>query len=311
MGAVPAAAKVFCIGFKKTGTTTLHLLFSEQLGYRSAHNPNWTDWSIARRKDALDRHDVYSDGECPSVRDLDDLYPDARFVLNTRPLKRWVLSRHKSVERSRAAVGWTLTRYVPLGLLARLLNRWVLQNGEAQMLRWIAVRNSFHRHVIQYFSGRTDKLLVLDIEDESALEDLSAFLGVAGGLQANAANQDGQGSTARIILDAIGAKIARGRSEHVVEALFEKHGLTPHAHTLTWFASEVYHLDRSASDWVARVLPFLRPVFRAIYVCLVGVRLRARSVLAKWLVDTLIRFFRSEEDLDHFTTVRRLGSGSQ
>ncbi len=311
LGPVPASGKVFCVGFNKTGTTTLHRLFSQQLGYRSAHNPKWTDWSIARRKDQLDSHDVYSDGGCASVQALDELYPDARFILNTRPLKHWVLSRHKAVERSRAAVRWALTKYVPLGFFARFLNHWVLQNGESRMLRWIVVRNSFHRHVVQYFSGRPDKLLILDIEDEAALEDLSDFLGVDRGLQAKAENQEGEGSITSIILNAIGAKISRDRSARAVEVLFEKHGLTDHADTLTWFESDVHWIGLSASDRVGRVLPFLRPVFRATYVHLVGVRSRARSFLAKWLVDTLIRFFRSEEDLHHFTTVRRIAGNSE
>ena len=43
--------KVFCVGFNKTGTTTLHRIFA-QLGLRSAHNPRWTDWSFTRNTPA-------------------------------------------------------------------------------------------------------------------------------------------------------------------------------------------------------------------------------------------------------------------
>lgn len=310
-GSVPELPKVFCVGFNKTGTTMLHRLFSDQLGYRSAHNHKWTDWSTASVKRELDRHDVFSDGGCASIRDLDLLYPDARFVLNTRSLKRWVVSRHKAVERSRAAVRWALTRYVPLGLVASGVNRWVLENDENSMLRWIAVRNSFHRHVIQYFSGRPDKLLILDIEDDRALQDLSGFLGVDTVLEAKTANAEGHGSTTKIILDAIGARISRGGSERAVGALFEKYDLARHADELTWFESDVHHVDRSASDRVLQLLPSMRPVIRRVYVRLVRTRSTARSFMARWFVDTCIRFFRSERDLHYFTTVRRLGSASQ
>jgi|GEM_PF-632535 hypothetical protein len=310
-GTVPELPKVFCVGFNKTGTTMLHRLFSEQLGYRSDHNPKWTDWSIASGTRELDRHDVFSDGGCASIRELDRLYPDARFVLNMRSLKRWVLSRHKAVERSRAAVRWALTKYVPLGLFASGVNRWVLENDENSMLRWIAVRNSFHRHVIQYFSERPDKLLILDIEDDLALQNLSRFLGVDTVLEAKTANAEGHGSTTRIILDAIGAKMSRDRSERAVGALFEKYDLARHADELTWFESDVHHVGRSASDRVLQLLPFMRPLVQGVYVRLVRTRSKARSFMAKWLVDTFIRFFRSERDLHYFTTVRRLGSASQ
>ena len=51
----------------------------------------------------------------------------------------------------------------------------------------------------------------------------------------------------------------------------------------------------------------------AVIVLTVGVGLRsgARSFMSKWLVDSFIRFFRSESDMHYFTTVRRLGSGSK
>jgi hypothetical protein len=40
-------------------------------------------------------------------------------------------------------------------------------------------------------------------------------------------------------------------------------------------------------------------------------RSKAGSFMSKWLVDSLIRIFRSESDMHYFTTVRRLGSGSK
>ena len=157
--------KVFCVGCNKTGTVTLHTIFCDQLSYRSAHDPGWTDWSITKNRAELDRFDAFSDGECASIKNLDDLYPEALFILNTRPLKQWVLSRHKVVERSRRAVRWALTKYVPLGFLAWILNRWVLDNRERAVVRWIRIRNSYHEHVMGYFSDRNGKLLIMNIEE--------------------------------------------------------------------------------------------------------------------------------------------------
>ena len=168
--------KVFCVGFNKTGTVTLDSIFRDQLSYRSAHTPGWTDWTVTQDRHRLDRFDAFSDGACASIRNLDELYPEALFILNTRPLKHWVLSRHKAVERTRTAVRWALTKYVPLGLVARIINRWVLDNRERAVMRWIRIRNSYHEHVIRYFSDRKGKLLVMNIYDADFAAPLSRFL---------------------------------------------------------------------------------------------------------------------------------------
>jgi hypothetical protein len=303
--------KVFCVGFNKTGTTTLHRILGDQLSYRSAHKPRWTDWSITKNRARLDPFDAFSDGGCPSIKNLDELYPDALFILNTRPLKRWVLSRHKAVERSRRAVGWALTKYVPLGFIAWIINRWVLDNREAAVLRWIRIRNSYHEHVIRYFSDRPGKLLVVNIEEDDFPAQLARFLGAEASLAPTLANRDGHGSTTRTILDSIGERVGSHSSDDDVDALFSAHDLDQHSDNLTFFESPSFALSRSASDYFLIPLPFLRPLSRWIYTALVRVRSRARSFLAKWLVDSLIRFFRSESDMHYFTTVRRLGSASK
>ena len=303
--------KVFCIGFNKTGTVTLHRIFCDQLSYRSAHKPGWTDWSITKNRSRLDEFDAFSDGGCSSIKNLDDLYPEALFILNTRPLKHWVLSRHKAVERSRKAVRWALTKYVPLGFVAWIINRWVLDNRERAVMRWIRIRNSYHEHVMGYFSDRNGKLLVVNIEDADFAAQLARFLGAEGCIAPTVENRDGSGSTTLAILETIGEKMGTHTSERDVDAFFSSHALDQHRDNLTFFESPSFRLSRSASDYFLIFLPFLRPLFRRIYTALVAVRSKARSFLAKWLVDSLIRFFRSESDMHYFTSVRRLGSASK
>jgi hypothetical protein len=303
--------KVFCVGFNKTGTTTLHRILGDQLSYRSAHKPRWTDWSITKNRARLDSFDAFSDGGCASIKNLDDLYPDALFILNTRPLKHWVLSRHKAVERSRRAVGWALTKYVPLGFVAWIINRWVLDNRERAVLRWVRIRNSYHEHVIRHFSDRKEKLLVVNIEEPDLAAQVARFLGAEGSVVPALANRDGDGSTTRTILDSIGERVGTHSSDEDIDALFLAHGLNQHSDNVTFFGSPSFSLSRSASDYFLILLPFLRPPVRWIYTGLVAVRSRARSFLAKWLVDSFIRFFRSESDMHYFTTVRRLGSASK
>ncbi len=303
--------KIFCIGFNKSGTTTLHRIFGEQLGYRSAHNPRWTDWSVARSRTHLDRHDVWSDGGFPSIRNLDHLYPEALFILNTRPLKSWVVSRHMAVERSRAAVRWALTRYLPMGWLAWVINRWLLDNSHRAMERWIRIRNSFHRYALEYFRNREEKLLVLNIQDPELPALLADFLGGEKPVVTEKANREGEGSTTRIILDAIGTKVVKTDSRREVEEFFMHAGLEAHQDCLTFFSSPELFLCRSVSDRLLRILPFLRVPVRWTYTRLVGWRGGAGSFLSKGILDTFIRFFRSETELDYFTTIRRLGSGSK
>ncbi len=303
--------KVFCVGFNKTGTVTLDKIFRDQLFYRSAHKPRWTDWSITKDRHRLDEFDAFSDGGCASIENLDELYPEALFILNTRPLKDWVLSRHKSVERSRRAASWILTMYVPLGFVARLINRWVLDNSDRALARWIRIRNSYHEHVIHYFEDRTEKLLVLSIEDADFAARLARFLGTESSIAPPQANRNGHGSKTWTMLESIGEKMETDTSERDVRAFFSSHGLDQHRDNITFFESPSFRLSRSASDYFLIFLPFLRPLFRRIYTALVASRSKARSFLAKWLVDSFIRFFRSESDMHYFTTVRRLGSGSK
>ena len=303
--------KVFCVGFNKTGTTTLHRILGDQLSYHSAHKPRWTDWSITKNRSHLDPFDAFSDGGCASVRNLDELYPDALFILNTRPLKHWILSRHKAVERSRRAVRWALTKYVPLGFVAWIINRWVLDNRERAVIRWIRIRNSYHQHVIRYFRDREGKLLVLNIEEDDFAPRLARFLGAGETVAPTLANPDGQGSTTRIILDTIGEKVGKHSSDEDVDSIFASYGLDPQGDNLTYFESPSLELSRSASDYLLMVLPFLKSPFRWVYTSLVAIRSKAHSFLSKWLVDSFIRFFRSESDMHYFTSVRRLGSASK
>ena len=189
--------KVFCVGFNKTGTVTLDSIFRDQLSYRTAHTPDGRTGLSSRIGTASTGSDAFSDGACASIKNLDELYPEALFILNTRPLKHWVLSRHKAVERSRRAASWLLTKYVPLGFVARIINRLVLDNSDRAVIRWIRIRNSYHEHVIRYFKDRTEKLLVLNIEEAEFATQLARFLGTENSIVPTLAHRDGHGSNDR------------------------------------------------------------------------------------------------------------------
>ncbi len=75
-------SKVFCIGFNKTGTSSMHRLFTE-LGLRSFHGY----YSHIPVTDPLYREfDCFSDGDQHDYALLDRTFPGSRFIITTRRL---------------------------------------------------------------------------------------------------------------------------------------------------------------------------------------------------------------------------------
>jgi hypothetical protein len=84
---------IFCIGLNKTGTTSLHQSFSD-CGLRSLHDKRWIDMACESK---LPNYEAFSDG-LTYMLDLENLKllrPNHKFVLNTRCLYDWLLSRCK------------------------------------------------------------------------------------------------------------------------------------------------------------------------------------------------------------------------
>ena len=120
--------KIFCIGFNKSGTTTLHLTFI-RLGFASIHGDivmegipkehfspapsealvhrriaevaRQGEWSAGDLGCLQDVYDCYSDGENHDFERLHASHPEARFILNTRRLDQWVASRIKHISLTR------------------------------------------------------------------------------------------------------------------------------------------------------------------------------------------------------------------
>ncbi|WP_407496366.1 sulfotransferase family protein [Pseudooceanicola sp. MF1-13] len=89
--------KVFCIGFHKTGTTSLGAALA-QLGYRVT-GPNWVyHGNIARSYRSRCRavshlFDAFQDNPWPLVyAEMEEMWPTARFILTTRDADRWLAS---------------------------------------------------------------------------------------------------------------------------------------------------------------------------------------------------------------------------
>ncbi len=88
--------KVFCIGFHKTGTTSLELAL-KKLGYRVTGSFGTKDPDIASKVHAMvyamvDGFDAFENNPWPVLyQELDQRYPGSKFILTRRPVKAWHL----------------------------------------------------------------------------------------------------------------------------------------------------------------------------------------------------------------------------
>lgn len=163
--------KVFCIGFQKTGTTSLHAALTA-LGYRTAAvvgrgmtAEELTKTGAALCIEAAKCHDAAQDMPWPIFfRELDAAYPGSKFILTVREPESWF----RSIEAHFGAHPDAMQAFVyghdaaaPAG------------NKE----RYLDVYAAHHRAVRAWFDDRPDDLLVMDLEAGDGWRELCAFLG--------------------------------------------------------------------------------------------------------------------------------------
>ena len=95
--------KIFCIGFNKTGTSSLHNFFKD-CGLTSEHSSRWPFYSHVMLGKYYFHKQCYSDGEQCNFARLEEKFPDSLFILNTRSVKDWLYSRVKHVMRFNEAI---------------------------------------------------------------------------------------------------------------------------------------------------------------------------------------------------------------
>lgn len=145
-----AGPKVFCVGFNKTGTTSLSVLF-ENLGLTSRHDIVWPMFSkIPFGKVYFLRAQCFSDGEQPSFQTLHRWFPDAVFILNTRDVKGWLYSRIKHVlRRGLPPAGESIELSTFYGEMAKEF----FADPEMAITRWICDHRIYETRVRSYFAG--------------------------------------------------------------------------------------------------------------------------------------------------------------
>lgn len=154
--------KIFVIGLNKCATCTIHLLFEEN-GCCSTHNTFWD----------LDKYDCFTDGDHagethPSLADgfkkLEKEWPHALFILNTRKLNTWILSRFKHGVIYEEC--WGATEPQPY---------WYPPSIQ-KAKRWIFHRDKHYANVFDYFREKPQKLIIVNTEDPEWIKFLCEIL---------------------------------------------------------------------------------------------------------------------------------------
>ena len=172
MAASGGAMKIFCIGLNKTGTSSLHTAL-QALGFRSLHLGGPDVPRLIKQAsdegrplaDDLGDYDAFSDIWRLSERfdELDQQYPGSKFILTMRDLDAWLDSRRRHVERNvvNKAKGLYSGGFV-----------------HVEVEEWTRQYHEHHARVLEYFAGRPDDLLVMDVARGDGYEQLCPFLGV-------------------------------------------------------------------------------------------------------------------------------------
>lgn len=140
--------KIFVIGCNKTGTSFFHSRFLAH-GLKSQHNTCWN----------LNAYDCFSDGgDLQDIKYLDKTFPKAIFILNTRPLFDWLVSR------------------VTHGYKYR--QNWSHPFSHEKCLSWIKLREKHHLFTLDFFKKNKDHFYICDISKKENITETLDLLGI-------------------------------------------------------------------------------------------------------------------------------------
>ncbi|MGI2171733.1 sulfotransferase family protein [Shewanella sp. MF05960] len=164
------ANKVFIIGLPRTGTTSVSVALLEQ-GLTVAHQ--------AFTKQAFMLADAVSDAPCFSdYKQLDVLFPNAKFVYLDRPLDKWLPSMQMLLGRMMVHLDKDNGRFHPV--MKRSFNHcfdiWQVEDV-ADEVHLTACYQRHQQQVLSYFTGRND-FISIDISLAGSLTALLQFIGL-------------------------------------------------------------------------------------------------------------------------------------
>ena len=158
--------KVFCLGFHKTGTTSLAEAL-KQLGYRvtgpnGVNDPNIEKNVLPMAYDLIEKFDAFQDNPWPIIyKKIDKNYPDSKYILLLRNSDAWIKSiiNHFGQEKTPMRE-WIYGVGCPEGNEEIYINRFEKHNAD----------------VLNYFKNRPEDLLVMELAKGDGWEKLCKFL---------------------------------------------------------------------------------------------------------------------------------------
>ena len=161
--------KVFCIGFHKTGTTTLEVAL-KKLGYRVTGSFGTKDPDIADKVHEMsyamvEKYDAFEDNPWPILyKELDERFAGSKFILTRRPAEAWIRSQVRDFASTETP-----------------MRRWIYGESagcpEGNEDTYVARYERHNREVRDYFKDRPDDLLIFDLPADASWDRLCAFLG--------------------------------------------------------------------------------------------------------------------------------------
>ncbi|MCB9188197.1 MAG: hypothetical protein H6599_02835 [Flavobacteriales bacterium] len=194
----PLDNKIFCIGFGKTGTTSLELALKD-FGYKMGFQPvaemlveDWHKGEVDRILNYCHSADAFQDlpfGAPGLFRELDKNFPKSKFILTIRTTPElWFDSVLKFHGKKFSADGKSVPTIEELGNKVYRYKGWPLDMisylfgyPEIDLYdkeKYIEIYLKHIEDVREYFKDRKNDLLVLDVSLSGSYQKLADFLGI-------------------------------------------------------------------------------------------------------------------------------------
>jgi len=162
--------KLFIIGLPRTGTTSISVALLDY-GFKVAHT--------AYTKRAFELADVIADAPCfADYKELDQLFPESKFVYLDRPLESWIPSMQMLLNKMLPELAPKSGYLNPV--LKRCMNKMFSPLAVEDPLSKQHLEYCYLAHqqeVFDYFSTR-DNFLIIDISGKNSLQKLLQFLAI-------------------------------------------------------------------------------------------------------------------------------------
>ncbi|HEA18672.1 MAG TPA: sulfotransferase family protein [Pseudoalteromonas prydzensis] len=160
-------SKIFIIGLPRTGTTSISVALLE-MGLLVAHT--------AFTKKAFEMADAISDAPCFSdYKQLDSLFPNAKFIYLNRDLRAWLPSITMLLEKMAPHLDLKTGHFSPV--LKRSFHQTFPTIHPLSERELAACYTKHQQAIFKYFKGRDD-FLSLDVSVQGSLLKLKQFLGM-------------------------------------------------------------------------------------------------------------------------------------